>query len=92
MEKIRVAAIFGGCSSEYEVSLKSAYSVITHLDKEKYEVIMIGIDQDGNWYHFDGDPEKILEDSWLNMLDCTPVTLSLKRKKRSFLEVHVRHI
>lgn len=92
MEKIRVAIIFGGCSSEYEVSLKSAHSVITHLDKEKYEVTIIGIDPEGGWYHFEGEPEKILEDTWLNMLDCTPVTLSLKRGRRVFLEVHGSHI
>ena len=35
--KTVIAILFGGCSTEYEVSLQSAYSVITHLNQEKYE-------------------------------------------------------
>lgn len=47
--KLRVGIIFGGRSSEYEVSLTSAMSVIRYLDKEKYEVIPIGITREGKW-------------------------------------------
>ena len=49
MERKRVAILFGGCSSEYEVSLQSAYAVITHIDQERYEIILIGIDKTGGW-------------------------------------------
>lgn len=48
MERKRIAILFGGCSSEYEVSLQSAYAVITHMDLERYEVILIGIDKTGD--------------------------------------------
>jgi len=47
--KIRIGVIFGGRSAEHEVSLVSALSVINALDKEKYEVIPIGIAPDGRW-------------------------------------------
>ena len=47
--KLRVGIIFGGRSGEHEVSLVSATSVINALDKEKYELIPIGITQSGRW-------------------------------------------
>jgi D-alanine-D-alanine ligase len=47
--KLRVGVIFGGRSGEHEVSLVSATSVINALDKEKYEVVPIGITQNGRW-------------------------------------------
>lgn len=47
--KIKVGVIFGGRSGEHEVSLVSASSVIRALDKEKYEIIPIGITKDGKW-------------------------------------------
>ena len=49
MSKLRVAVLFGGRSGEHEVSLVSAASVIEHLDREKYEVIPIGITKQGRW-------------------------------------------
>jgi len=48
-QKIRIAVLFGGRSGEHEVSLVSASSVIEKLDKEKYEVIPIGITKEGRW-------------------------------------------
>ncbi len=47
--KLRVGVIFGGRSGEHEVSLVSATSIINALDKEKYEVIPIGISREGRW-------------------------------------------
>jgi D-alanine-D-alanine ligase len=47
--KIRVGVIFGGRSGEHEVSLVSASSVISALDKDKYEPVLIGITKDGRW-------------------------------------------
>jgi len=49
VSKIRVGVIFGGRSGEHEVSLRSAKSIINALDKNKYEVIAIGITKAGNW-------------------------------------------
>ncbi len=50
MNKIRVGILFGGKSSEHEVSLLSAKNVIDALDKDKYEPILVGIDKNGEWH------------------------------------------
>ncbi len=47
--KINVGVIFGGRSSEHEVSLASAQSVMQAIDKSKYNVVPIGIDKQGRW-------------------------------------------
>ncbi len=47
--KLRIGVIFGGQSGEHAVSLMSAQSVMAALDKEKYEIIPIGIDKEGRW-------------------------------------------
>lgn len=47
--RIRVGVIFGGRSAEHEVSLVSAASVINALDKDKYEIVPIGITPEGKW-------------------------------------------
>lgn len=48
-KKIRVGVLFGGKSAEHEVSLQSARNIIDGLDKNKYEVVPIGIDKHGKW-------------------------------------------
>lgn len=50
MAKIKVGIVFGGKSAEHEVALQSAKNVIDAIDKEKYEVILIGIDKEGKWH------------------------------------------
>ena len=50
MKKIRVGILFGGRSAEHEVSLQSAKSIIEAIDKNKYDVVLIGIDREGHWY------------------------------------------
>jgi D-alanine-D-alanine ligase len=58
--KIRVGVIFGGRSGEHEVSLASARSVMGAIDKDKYEVVPVGITKEGRWIA-SGDPMKALE-------------------------------
>ena len=48
-QKLKIGVLFGGKSAEHEVSLQSARNVINSLDKNKYEVIPIGIDKRGKW-------------------------------------------
>jgi D-alanine-D-alanine ligase len=57
--KVRVGLIFGGRSGEHEVSLMSAQGVMSAIDKEKYEVVPIGITKEGRWLA-SGDPMKAL--------------------------------
>ena len=70
MDKLNIAILFGGCSSEYSVSLESAHAVITHLDRTRYTPMLIGISPSGDWYYFTGDVEKIRLDTWNNPTDC----------------------
>lgn len=58
--KIRVGLIFGGRSGEHEVSLMSARSVMKAINKDKYDVTLIGITKSGKWIAGD-DPMKALE-------------------------------
>ena len=53
--KLRVGSVFGGRSGEHEVSLASARSVMGVMDRDKYEIVPIGITHDGRWLT-NGDP------------------------------------
>ena len=48
-DKIRLGILFGGRSAEHEVSVTSARSVLEAVDRDKYDVTMIGIDRGGQW-------------------------------------------
>lgn len=74
MKKV-VCILFGGKSSEYEVSLMSASSVIENLDKDKYEVINIGITRDGKWIRYYGGIEEIKNDTW-HLYNCNEVVIN----------------
>jgi D-alanine-D-alanine ligase len=60
MSKLRVGILFGGRSGEHEVSLLSAASVLNAIDKDKYEVVPIGITKEGRWLTAD-DAENLLQ-------------------------------
>ncbi|MCX8129078.1 MAG: D-alanine--D-alanine ligase [Clostridia bacterium] len=63
-DKKRVAVIFGGQSSEHEVSRVSAESVIKNINRDKYDVVMIGITKDGKWLTYSGPVEKLSSGEW----------------------------
>ena len=52
MGKIKLAVVFGGMSTEHDVSIVSGMSVIKNLNKEKYEIYPLYIDEGGNWYKY----------------------------------------
>ena len=54
MKKLSVCILFGGISPEYEVSLRSAESVLNHIDHGKYNIFPVGITRDGDWLYFGG--------------------------------------
>lgn len=56
---MKLAVIFGGMSTEHDVSIVSGISVIKNLNKEKYEVFPIYIDEEGNWYKYNEDIQNI---------------------------------
>ncbi|HMX60892.1 MAG TPA: D-alanine--D-alanine ligase [Chitinophagales bacterium] len=50
MQKRKIGLVFGGKSPEHEISIISARNIYNAINKEKFEVILIGIAQDGKWY------------------------------------------
>ncbi len=62
--KLTLGVIFGGKSSEYEVSLVSASSVLKNVDTDRFDVVMIGITREGKWFRYFGDVDKIQNGEW----------------------------
>lgn len=83
-----IVVIFGGASSEYEVSLQSAYAVIKNMDQDKYNPVMVGISRAGSWFHFTGDIEKIKNDTWCNGTDCASAMISPDRVTHQLIVLH----
>jgi D-alanine-D-alanine ligase len=67
--KIRVGVLFGGKSAEHEISLLSARSIVEALDRNKYEVVLIGIDKNGEWH------QQMEDEYLLNRDDPKKITL-----------------
>ncbi|MDR2957413.1 MAG: D-alanine--D-alanine ligase [Coriobacteriales bacterium] len=86
MSKKKVAILFGGTSPEHPISLQSAYAVITHIDTHKYEPVLIGISQQGEWLLFRGDPVFIVSDTWQQDEYCTEIRLSFATKQKGLIE------
>ena len=79
MDRLRVAIIFGGCSEEHPISVKSAQEIAKHLDLEKYEPFYIGITKSGAWKLCHGP-----DADWENG-NCRPAVLSPDRSVHGFL-------
>lgn len=56
MSKIKLGVVYGGISTEHEVSIKSAKSVIENLNKDKYEIFEVYIEKNGNWFNSKKEP------------------------------------
>ena len=64
MNKHTVAVLFGGNSSEHEISRLSAASVLKHIPQDRYEVVMVGITKDGRWFYYLGPVDAIENGDW----------------------------
>ena len=62
--KKTVLCLFGGKSTEYKVSLRSVCTVLDALDTEKYDIVRVGMTEEGVWYHYTGTNDNILADTW----------------------------
>ncbi len=82
--KKKVCILFGGESSEYEISLKSAYSVLTNIDKKMFDIITVGIARNGKWFLYEGNYEKIPQDKWQDDSLC-PVSILHGLKESALL-------
>lgn len=86
MKKLQIAVLFGGCSTEYPVSLQSAHAVLTHLNKEKYHPLAVGITRNGSWYLYTGLLENISKGTWTeDRANCIPCALSPCRDRHELL-------
>jgi D-alanine-D-alanine ligase len=63
MGKLKVAVLFGGQSSEHEVSCRSALTIIHNMDKERYEQLLVGITKEGRWLLTES-AEAVEDGSW----------------------------
>lgn len=81
-----VLFLFGGASSEHDVSVVSARSVIENTPSDKYNLILVGITKDGRWLKYDGDTSKLPEDKWLEDESClTKAVISPDRADHGIL-------
>ena len=86
MKKSVILVLFGGVSSEYEVSLQSAYAVLTNLDVVRWVALPVGITREGRWFYYTGPLAALQDDSWhRRVADRHPCTLSLDRNRRELM-------
>lgn len=76
--KLNIAVIFGGASSEYEVSLMSAVSILRNINTDKYNIYKIGITKKGEFLYYTGDINSIEADKWQES-DTIPCIISPDR-------------
>ena len=77
MEQLHVCILFGGVSPEYEISLRSAESVLNAIDKERYIIYPVGITKDGRWFLFGGTDYSCLPSGqWMDHPGNCPVAIS----------------
>ena len=78
MKKILV--LFGGCSSEHDVSLESAHAVLLNMDPERFAPLAVSISKEGRWRLCAADREALQGAHWREAMEgCAPCTLSLDR-------------
>ena len=82
---IRICVLFGGVSSEHEVSLLSAASVLGNIDRERCGVLTVGITKDGRWLFYEGSAENLPDGSWEQKGPCRPCVLSPDRSHKGLL-------
>ena len=81
----KALVLFGGVSSEHEVSCVSAQSVVGQIPRDKYAVYLVGITKAGEWLLYEGDTRLLPEDRWVTSGKCTRATLSPDRKTGGLL-------
>lgn len=87
MHRKKIAVIFGGNSTEYEVSLQSASAVLENMDRDKFNIIPVGITRDGEWYYYTGEYKNILDNTWAgDFQNLVPVVVSQNRSVKGLLK------
>jgi D-alanine-D-alanine ligase len=87
VKKLRIGVIYGGRSSEHEVSLASAASVIANLDRQRYEPVPIRIERDGRWTIPDRAPASVVAAEVINRARQEPARAG-RAGREAFLVPH----
>ena len=74
-EKKKIMMLFGGVSSEHEISRTSTASVLEHIDTDKYDVVKVGITREGRWMQTDAAQIDIVSGDWEKLEGCKDVYL-----------------
>ena len=82
---LRVCVVFGGASSEHEVSLRSASCVLENLDKTRYDILMLGITKSGQWLHYTGPIDLIATGQWEFSSYLQPALFSMDKTRPGLL-------
>lgn len=91
LSKMQVAVLFGGVSSEHEVSRVSAGYVVRELDRALYTVHTVGITKDGRWLYYTGDDKSMADGSWEQDPHNVPCVLSPDRNTHGLLILYPDH-
>ena len=76
MNRSKLAVVFGGASSEHEVSQWSAASILRSVPQDRFDLMMLGITKDGRWFLYDGPVEGVEDGSWEHSDRLTPALIS----------------
>ena len=79
LDKKSVCILFGGVSSEYEVSCNSAASIIENISHDLFDIYKIGITKDGRWFLYNGGTDAMRDYSWPNDPNNVPAVISPDR-------------
>ena len=77
--KMCVALLFGGMSSEHEVSCVSVGNFVRNIDRSKYEVLTVGITKEGRWLYTEATAEQMADGSWEELPGNMPCVISPDR-------------
>lgn len=79
--KKKLLVVCGGQSSEHSISRISCNSVMKHLDKDKYEITLVGIAKDGKWYILKQEDNDLSKDTWLDGAEVVEGVFNLLRSQ-----------
>ena len=86
MRQKTILMLFGGCSTEHDISLQSAQAVLEHMDRGRWLPLMVGITRQGEWLCYNGPVSAIGDGGWQrDTAHYTPCTLSLDRDRHQLL-------
>ena len=95
-EKMCVVLLFGGMSSEHEVSCVSVGNFVRNIDRSKYEVLTVGITKEGRWLYTEATAAQMADGSWEELAGNMPCVISPDRADHGMIlftpEGHVEKV